>query len=180
MGLIKTIFKTTNTILDLGFLGIHGYVLGRKYAWDKIKDQSFTKQVAMSAKHLFTEAKAFSDTRISPAIFDWLDGTDNVSCHGSFKPNWQNLNNKIADPVHNNMSIAAGFGLGMLVLIPSDNILSVVKHCPLAVPLAAIVDRDASVKNDSHLAKLALGIMALGMGYYLTNDSVDYHPELQN
>jgi len=178
MGLIKTIFKTTNTILDLGSLGIHGYVLSKKYAWDKVKDQSITKQVVTSAKHLFTEAKTFSDARISPAIFEWLDGADSVSCHGSFKPNWTNLNNKIADQVHNNMSIAAGIGLGMLLLIPSDNILGVVKHCPLAVPLAAIVDRDGNVKNDSHLAKIALGIMALDMGYYLTNDSVDYHPEL--
>lgn len=178
MGLIKTFFKTTNAILDLGSLGIHGYVLGRKYAWDKIKDQSVTKQVAISAKNLFSEVKGYSDSSISPQIFDWLEGADNVSCHGSFKPNWTNLNNKIADQTHNNMSIAAGIGLGMLVLIPHDNILGVVKHCPLAVPLAAIVDRDASVKNDSHLAKLALGIMALDIGYYLTSDSDCVHPEL--
>ena len=170
MQIFKTFFKVTDTVLDLTSVGTYSYILGRKFTetsyGKSLSDSSIGEQFKSSAGLGYNQIKAFSDTNLSPAVFEFFAGGESANCTENLKPNWVNFNDKIDN---GKMQYVASAGLEYHNF--SKTILGQTIHLPLAVPLAAIIDRDGNAHNDANTFYLALGITALDLGHWLTNDN---------
>ncbi len=166
MKILKTFFKVTDTVLDLTSVGTYSYILGRKFT-DTSYGKSFIKSnpVTEFKNSAGLGCNAFAE--FAPAVYAFIQGGDKASCADNLKPNWVNFNNKI-DSCNDMLAVA---GAGMACLYFSKSILGQTIHAPLAIPLAAIIDRDGDAHNDPNTFYLALGITALDLGHWLTNDN---------
>ncbi len=169
MSIFKTFFKVTNTVLDLTSFGTYSYILGRKFT-DTSYGKSFLEsnigaQIKSSTGHGCTAFEKFA-----PQVFAYIQGGKD-----DYKPNWGNFNNKI-DSCNDMLAVAGG---GMACLYLSKSIFGQTLHFPLAIPLAAIIDRDGDAHNDPYAVYLAVGISVLDLGHWLTDDSgKDSHHEI--